>query len=92
MKQQRNKEKIESVNATLEWAKDKAVTWSLTAVVPSLVFGLEGRDAGNGEEPVEAAIECGEVVGGVVDSDGGDGGPGEECGGGDRETSEEEAL
>lgn len=92
VKQERNEEKVQSVDATLQGTEDEAITGSLTAVIPGLVFGLEGGDTRDGEQPVEAAVEGGEVVGGVVDSDGGDGGPGEEGGGGDGEASEEQAL
>ncbi|WVZ07873.1 hypothetical protein V8G54_021219 [Vigna mungo] len=92
VKQERNEEKVQSVDATLQGSEDETVTGSLTTVIPGLVFGLEGGDARDGEEPVEAAVEGGEVVGGVVDSDGGDGGPGEEGGCGDGEASEEQAL
>lgn len=92
VEQERDEEKVESVDAAFEGSEDEAVAGSLAAVVPGLVLGLEGGDAGEGEEPVEAASEGGEVVGGVVDADGGDGGPGEERGGGDWEAGEEEAL
>lgn len=52
----------------------------------------ERGDAGDGEKPVEDAVEDHEVVGSVEHADGGDGGPGEEGGGDQGGAGEEEAL
>lgn len=92
VKQERKEEQIESVNAAFEGSKDEAILRNFPSVVPRFVLGLERRDARDGENPIEEAIEGHEVVGRVVHPEGGDGGPGEEGGGGDGDADEEEAL
>ena len=92
MKEQRDEEQIQSVHAALERTEDEVVIGDLPAVVLGLVLGLEGGDSRNGEEPVEDAIECEEIVGGVAHANGGDGGPGEERRGGEWDAREEKAL
>lgn len=92
VKQQRDKEQIQSVNAALERTEDEVVIGDLPAVVLGLVLGFEGGDSRNGVEPVEKTVEGEEIVGGVAHADGGDGGPGEKRGGGEWDASEEKAL
>lgn len=92
MKHERDKEQIESVNTALKWTKDEAILRNLSTMELSLVIGLERGESRDGVEPIEDAIEGHEVVGSIVNSDSGDGSPGEEGGGGDREAGKEEAF
>ena len=61
-------------------------------MVLGVLLGFERGNARNAVEVIEEAGEGHEVVRSVGHTYGGDGGPGEEGGGGERETGEEEAL
>lgn len=92
MEEQREEEQVQSVDAAFQGAEDEILVGDLAAVVLGVLLGLERRNARNGVEPIENAAEGHEVVGSVVHTDGGDGGPGEERRGGEGNTGEEEAL
>lgn len=76
----RSEEKVQGMDASLEWAEDLGVT------------GLEGGRAGEGVKPVEDAGNGGEEESSGGEPEGGDNGPGEENGGGDGKAGKEEAL
>lgn len=92
VEEKRKEKQIEGVKTALERAKYETIIWNLAAVVLGFVLGFEGGNARNGVKPIEEAAEGHEIVGCMVNAEGCDCSPSEDCGGGQGNAGEEKAL
>lgn len=92
MKEEREKDQIQRVNATLERPEDQIIIWNLSTVILHLLFSFKRRYSRDRVKPIENAIECHQIIRGIVHPDCRDRRPSEERRGRDGHASEEKPL
>lgn len=92
VKEKREKEQIQCVNATLELPEDQIIIWNLSTVILHLLFSFKRRYSRDRVKPIENAIERHQIIGRMVHTDGGDRRPSEERRGRNGNASEEKPL
>lgn len=92
MEEQRDKQKIQCMNAALQRTKYQIIVRDLPSMKLGFLLVLERGEARNGKKPVEDAIEDHEIIRSIVHTNGRYGRPSKESRSSKGHTCEQEAL